>query len=429
MALLITQGSGTLELVPSLIATERVGFRASIVIALLLWLLFWRLWKFTLLPSLYPSRPKEFPSWLPYIVVFFRDSNKLLADARAYFDNSQDPFALTVLGHKFYVITQAKQSAEVYKNTETLSFEDFVQTLMKSNGNSDDVITTMYSALSTEKTGFPNPQGESLGVLAQKMHIYQLHPGDNLIFLQKRAQKWIDSKVTVGAIQKSCLYGSQVGSSMELPLYQWCSDYFIKLGQNIYFGDILRSIDPELPDVFLEFDERIWKMLYSYPNYLSHDMSNPRARVIETLKKYFEVPKSQRRDQAAWLINAMEDEIGALGINSDNLAVLVFHLYFAINTNTRKTAFWLLTYLLHNPTLLKVYREEAKPAFDGSALVDPFYLQDAEKCPQINAIWHETLRLSGWSASLRLIKQDTVIGGKVLEGQPSVGPAQAIAFR
>ncbi|GAP88934.2 putative cytochrome P450 [Rosellinia necatrix] len=360
---------------------------------------------------------------------FFRDSNGLLAEARAYFNDTQDPFALTVLGRTFYVITQAKHSAEVYKNTEALSFEDFVQTLMKSNGNSDDVIKTMYSALSADKTGFPNPQGESLGVLAQKMHIYQLHPGNNLIVIQQRVQEWIDGKLAIDALGSSCPYGSRVGSSIELPLYQWCSDYFVKLGQNIYFGDILHSIDPELPATFLEFDEQIWKMLYSYPYYLSRDMSKARSRVIESLKKYFEVPQSQRRDQAAWLINAMEDEITALGIDDNNLAVLVFHLYFAINTNTRKTVFWLLTYLLHNPALLKAYTEETKPAFDGSSLVDPLYIQDATKCPQVSAIWHETLRLSGWSASVRLIKQDTVIGGKLMrKGNRVLVPHRLLHF-
>ncbi|KAI3328325.1 putative cytochrome p450 [Ustulina deusta] len=429
MASFPNQTSGTLE-VPFLAPIENFHFLTKMIFALLLGLLTWRMWKFTVLPCFHPSHPKEFPSWLPcHAFAFFRDSNGLLAQARAYFNDTEDPFALTVLGVKFYVVTQAKHSAEVYKNTETLSFEDFVQTLMKSNGNSDDVINIMYSAMSANKTGFPNPQGESLGVLAQKMHIYQLHPGDNLTLLQRRVQGWIDNYLTVGALQNSCPYASQAGSYIELPLYQWCSDYFVKLGQGVYFGDLLHDIDPELPAAFLEFDERIWKMLYSYPRFLSRDMSKPRSRVIHSLKKYFEVPKSQRKEKAAWLINAMEDEVTALGIDDNNLAVVVFHLYFAINTNTRKTAFWMLTYLLHHPALLKVYREETEPAFNGSNLVDPFYIQNAAKCAQVNAIWHETLRLSGWSASVRLIKEDTVIGGKLMcKGNRVLVPHRLLHF-
>lgn len=103
----------------------------------------------------------------------------LIAATREYFDNAGDPFALAAFGMTFYVVTQPKHSAEVYRNSETLSFEAFVQGLMRSNGNDENAINTMYSPLPSSKPGFPNPQGTSLGVLAQRMHIHQLHPGEN----------------------------------------------------------------------------------------------------------------------------------------------------------------------------------------------------------------------------------------------------------
>lgn len=229
------------------------------------------------------------------------------------------------------MVTNAKHSAELYRNTETLSFENFVQGLMKTNGNTDSAIQVMYDALPRNKRGFPNPQGESLGVLAQKMHIHQLHPGhDNLADLQKQVQAWISDNATLRTLQKTCNYAtSKTPTSIELPVYHWCSDYFVRLGQHVYFGQVLDTISPTLPDDFFAFDELIWKMLYQYPSTLSHDMSQPRARIIASLKQYFQVPPSQRRNGAAWLINAMEDEMRALGIDDDDLAVLVFHLYFA----------------------------------------------------------------------------------------------------
>ncbi|RYP18842.1 hypothetical protein DL765_003722 [Monosporascus sp. GIB2] len=353
-----------------------------------------------------------------------------LQPVRRHFKNTTEPFALTVLGITFYVVTQARHSAEVYKSTETLSFEDFVQGLMRTNGNNDDVIKVMYSPLAIDKTGFPNPQGESLGVLAQKMHIYQLHPGERLSVLQQRVQVWINSHLNLNALHDACMYATSRGQGhIELPLYQWCSDYFIRLGQHVYFGEILDQIDHSLPAAFLEFDELIWKMLYQYPSFLSHDMSRPRSQIIASLKRYFRVPRSQRHDGAAWLINAMEDEAKSLGIDDDNLAVLMFHLYFAINTNTRKTVFWVLTYLIHNPCLLAAYREETEPAFSGHDLVNPIYIQDAANCPQVDAIWHETLRLSGWSASVRLVNQDTVIGGKLMgKGNRVLVPHRLLHF-
>ncbi|KIM95614.1 hypothetical protein OIDMADRAFT_205961 [Oidiodendron maius Zn] len=386
---------------------------------LILALILWRLWRFTVSPFLHPERPKEFPYWVPLLGhgrAFFQDSNGLIAKARDHFRYTQEPIALTAFGVTFYVVTQTKQSAQVYKNKDTLSFENFVQTLMRNNGNEEDVIQLMYSSLPADKFGFPNPYGESLGVLAQKMHAHQLHPGDQLALLQNQVTQRMDYLLRLDTLLGTCspYATSRSPQHIEFPLYKWCSDYFIRLGQHVYFGETLDQIDPSLPEVFFEFDELIYKMLYQFPSFLSHDMSKPRAQVIASLKKYFQVPQSKRRNNAAWLINAMEDEMRALGVDDDNLAVVIFHLYLAINTNTRKSVFWMLTYLLHNPTLLARYRQETGPAFKDGKLTDALYIQNPATCPEVDRIWHETLRLSGWAASVRLIMEDTMIGKKLL---------------
>lgn len=62
---------------------------------------------------------------------------------------------------------------------------------------------------------------------------------------------------------------------------------------------------------------------------MSSDMTMPRTKVIASLKKYFEVPQTERSDGTAWLINAMENEMRALGVDNGNLAVVIFHLYLA----------------------------------------------------------------------------------------------------
>lgn len=69
-------------------------------------------------------------------------------------------------------------------------------------------------------------------------------------------------------------------------------------------------------------------MLYQYPGFLSSDMSVPRARVIASLDKYLQVPQ-ERAGDAAWLVNAMEDEMRAVGVQGENLAIVIFHLYLA----------------------------------------------------------------------------------------------------
>lgn len=269
---------------------------------------------------------------------------------RNHFSDSNDPFGITVLGMTFYVVTHPKDSSEVYKNTKTMSFEDYVKTLMRTNGNSEDVIDRMYRALPVDKAGFPNPSGESLGVLAQKMHLHQLQPGHNLAALQDKAKTWIEKTLTLDELRDKFTHTQPSpggGTSLTLPLYKWCSEYFVRLGQHLYFGDLLDEIDASLPEQYYVFDELIWKMLYQYPNVFSKDMSTARTRVISSLKKFFEIPQSRRRNGSAWLINEWEDEARAIGVDDRNLAILMFFLNFAsvLPRNSRMPQ-WLLSFYL-----------------------------------------------------------------------------------
>lgn len=243
---------------------------------------------------------------------------------------TDDPFALTALGHTFYVVTNAKHSAEVYKNTDSLSFEEFVRSLMRLNGNDEQVIQNVYTPLPVEKLGFANPKGLSLGALVQRMHVHQLHPGDYSAVLHVKIRDWINRELTFKALAKDYgSYASQGSKSVELPLYEWTSAYLVRLGQYAYFGDVLSEVDPAYAEAYMVFDEVIWKMLYHYPSFLCRDMTGPRDRMMSSLKKYLKLPTDYRRQHAAWLLNVMEDEMKAIGVDDDNLAILIFHLHFA----------------------------------------------------------------------------------------------------
>lgn len=89
----------------------------------------------------------------------------------------------------------------------------------------------------------------------------------------------------------------------------------------------------------------------------------------------------------------------------------------------------MLTYLMRNPAYLTAFREETAPAFQGDQLVDLAHIQDTAKCPQVDAIWHETLRLAGWAASVRLVTQDVVIGNKLMrKGNRVMVPHRLLHF-
>lgn len=70
--------------------------------------------------------------------------------------------------------------------------------------------------------------------------------------------------------------------------------------------------------------------------------------------------------------------------------------------------------MIFEPDLLHVIREETTPAFPNGDSQSPDVKYLDEKCPRLNGIWDETVRLSAYSSSVRYITEDTIVGGKIL---------------
>lgn len=76
-------------------------------------------------------------------------------------------------------------------------------------------------------------------------------------------------------------------------------------------------------------------------------------------------------------------------------------------------AFWIIAYLIYEPGLMGVIRGETESSFkpDGS-INDDVLLR---KCPRLESVWFECLRLSAASTALRTLEENTWIGGKLLK--------------
>ncbi|KAI1841566.1 hypothetical protein JX265_004704 [Neoarthrinium moseri] len=331
--------------------------------------------------------------------------------ARTYFGNVREPFALTILGMKTYVLTKAEDVGEVYRNNDTLSYEEFVQMMMQILGNSRSAVKEMFKPLSKDKKGYPNPKEKPLGILFREMHIHQLFPGENLNFLEDRFYRFFYDQLENSELRKAS-YAIRKSSDITIvPLVQWCSDYFAKAGQDAYFGPRLADLDPNLTDDFIIFDELSYQVIYQYPYFLAKKMRASRDRILQAFKKYLEIPH-ERREGAAWFVNASEEEMNYLHLSDEDKAIAIMTIYWAINTNSRKAAFWLLAYIIQTPSLVSIVREETAPAFKPNGNVDFEYLHAS--VPQLDAMWTEMLRLSAFAASVRYITADTIIGGKTL---------------
>ena len=91
-----------------------------------------------------------------------------------------------------------------------------------------------------------------------------------------------------------------------------------------------------------------------------------------------------------------------------------------------KVTFWIFAYLSHRPQLLQSIREETSP---GVVNDTPNVAYLTEKCPQLEAIFLEVLRLVMASSLMRQVIEPTMIGEKVLEkGNNAMVPYRQMHF-
>ena len=100
---------------------------------------------------------------------------------------------------------------------------------------------------------------------------------------------------------------------------------------------------------------------------------------------------------------------------------------YSINTNISKIAFWILSHLLFTPHLITTIRAEIDNAFTADGHLDADHL--SQRCPQLHALWLETLRLTSASTALRTLTANTWLGGTHLaQGRLLVVSARQLHF-
>ncbi|PVI01873.1 cytochrome P450 [Periconia macrospinosa] len=122
-------------------------------------------------------------------------------------------------------------------------------------------------------------------------------------------------------------------------------------------------------------------------------------------ERYFSMPVDKRSD-AAWMIRTLENDMRRLDLSLPDMSLFYFQLYWSICGNIKKGPFWMFCYMLFNPPLLSLIRQEAAPAI-SSERIDVNHLLNS--CPRLNALWDETLRKTAFAASVRFVTEDVTL--------------------
>ena len=349
---------------------------------------FWRIWRFSIQPLVYPKDPREMPYWIPseltssnittktcshihdqfsvrYTIAscsvvannlghgkaFFNNADKLITEARyvtincslvqctrnlrspfsLYFGDTRQPFTLVAGGINNVIITSPKDATEAFKNSKTLSMDIFLEEVMQACGASKDSRTKMFqSPLETGRSAiFPNPKQNALARLSKDMHNHQLLPGPRLDGITENFINTFQHQLEVSSIRSNryCQPQPHSDGSFVVSFYDWISTLFVEAGQIAYFGEDLGRIDPNFIETFLKFDHLSWQFLYRLPNLLCPDVHSTKEKMIASLTTYFELPEEQRTGDV-WFTKAYERELRASGVSTQDIAMIYMLIYW-----------------------------------------------------------------------------------------------------
>ncbi|KAI4137762.1 MAG: hypothetical protein LQ341_004999 [Variospora aurantia] len=337
---------------------------------------------------------------------------------RLYFKNTFEPWGLTIAGQQIYVVTSPADVSAVYKNVKQLTFDDYIEDMMLRFGTSRSAVDIMLQksdALNPPSSDLQrNPTKNSLLQFCQSLYHQAICPGEKLDTFQDVLLGIIDKSLTWESMTPTAILSSASAPYRTVSLLCWAKDVLLDGATKAFFGNRLIELEPKLYEKFGYFDDNSWKFTYNLPRVWSSDVYNAKGVTQDAMKAYLDLPKEQRPG-ASWLIQSMEAEMRARGIGTSDIAPLFVMTFWVINGNAYKLCFWVLTHILHDPSLLASTRTEAISAVRSSGGSPNSLAANLEdKCPHLNAVLNETLRITSASSTIRNVVDSFTLGGKRL---------------
>ncbi|KAL4881731.1 cytochrome P450 [Aspergillus karnatakaensis] len=354
-----------------------------------LYLITWRVWRFTVRPSLNPEEPEEVPYWIPCI---------------KRFNNSRSPFLVTLFGSPLYIISDPVDVSEVNRQFKAFNLEPLAQEMLLKFEISKPSVENLFRPIDGGKRAGP------LHAIDKVIDVYRQHisPGKELDnFVQG------DIIPRFAAILSQTEPGLSTDQTITISLHKLCAQALINGVVGAYYGDIIHKIQPNFAGRYMAWETTSWKFLMGLPKFLSRDMLAAKDDMIGLFVEYFSLPPKKRGHSNFW-VSSVEHIFRDLDLTTEEIARMFMLHTSSIVGNMYKLSFWLLAHILHDQHLLRSITLEIKPANNlDTQAVDHTYL--TENCPLLDSLYSEVLRLIVTSPMTRYVSQTSTIGGKTLK--------------
>ncbi|KAJ2999271.1 hypothetical protein NUW58_g45 [Xylaria curta] len=380
----------------------------------------WRLWKFTLRPWLWPQCPIELPYRIPcHTIAFFGNSDQLLERGLNYTARSHEIFAIQLPGKKLNIITSPSDVAAAFRDTVALRFDGHLNELLENFGFGREAIRRgWHKPMPGDWCYIPNnpvnPKQLNFIHLTEDIYKKQLLPGGKMDAMCKTFLDALHESIQWDNLDS---YGHAGDKNRKtISLYSLCRFAMVDATTRSMFGQHLHDIDSDIVKHMLGFNDNAWMVFFRYPDFFGLPVTKPRQKIINALKRFIQLPESQRPQQA-WSIKNIIAAQEVVGIDLEARASVILMIFWAANSNEYNISFWVLAYLLYDNDLFMSIKCETEAAWHSGKL-DIKHL--CANCPNLEAVFYEALRLNGGAMVSRVVLEQTTIGGKILKAGDSI---------
>lgn len=219
----------------------------------------------------------------------------------------------------FYILSDPKHVSTFYRETETLPFDYFLKKTIRGFGISPDGLCKIF-----DKPGIGKEK--SIVWKAHDMQADQTR-GPALNQLARYIGSFLQETLTFEMGSSHYPTHARLHKDGCYSLKKWTTEIVIHAIQDAYFGERLAAIDPGLPHILSQFDDLSYQAWYRYPKMFTPTRNRLQARIEDSLKQFFSVPKEKRQSKA-WFTQALEDECRQAGFSESDLMSLMMFMYW-----------------------------------------------------------------------------------------------------
>ncbi|KAL9056430.1 MAG: hypothetical protein Q9162_002911 [Coniocarpon cinnabarinum] len=367
---------------------------------------------------------------LGHTIAFLTDYGSTITNGRMYFGNSRRPFFFNSSGVKALFITSASDAAQLHRDAATFKHYEFLKSLISAMGVSKVSTAKLWDtphSAALHNLSDVKPQQESQEALALRLLTMlrkELAPGSSEDDLPNKVMRANLEYIDWNSMH--CIDRLTNGDNDRVvSLTAWTRRSFGFGVSRALFGEALLNLEPNLLDSLFDFDDKSWMLVFEIPRPWSNKVFRKIGEVKAALKRYFELPQQERAD-ASCLVKKMEADMRNEDIDLADIAVYGLVVLWGSTTNVWKVCFWLLGYVARDVELQKKIKDEIDPtlaAYENTQLSPSDLSSGLQKCPQLLSVYHEVMRLTSFSGSIRHSSRATnFVGYDIAAGTKVVIP-------